>query len=96
MLTVLECVRGIKDAEIQTLKGKILNEFYNEVLSNACIKRTNGTIEFYGDNVDLLVEAYSQLLEYKYDLKKHTRLDQRFLDDGEFVLDYDLEGFDNE
>jgi hypothetical protein len=96
MLTIIECVNGVKNAQIETLKGRILNAFYSEILSSASINKTEGVIYFNDADINLLVKVYNDLLKYNYDLQKYTKLDARFIEDGELVIEYNLKGFKDE
>jgi hypothetical protein len=92
MLTVLECVKGLKDSQVEHYKAEILRAFYTNVLDNASHFKTTGTIFLEPLNYDSMLKAYNELVEYKYDIRSYTTLDQRYLEDKEeFVIEFDLE-----
>lgn len=93
MLSITECVRKIRQARKEQIKAKTLEAFYREVLDNAQINRLEGTIsvEFSDKEFDIACEAVRELLDYDYDFRQYVELDDRFLEDKEIVLEFNLD-----
>jgi hypothetical protein len=93
MLSITECVRKLREGRKAEIKARIIQSFYDEVLSNAQISRVDGTInvQFKEKDFDLALEATKELLENDFDFKRYVTLDDRFLDDKEITLEFNLE-----
>jgi hypothetical protein len=93
MLSITECVRKIKNARKEQIKAKTLETFYREVLDNAQMNRLNGTIDvqFSDQEFDIACEAIRELLDYDFDFQRYVELDDRFLEDREIVLEFNLD-----
>ena len=93
MLSITECVRKIRQARKEQIKAKTLETFYREVLDNAQMNRLNGTIDvqFSDQEFDIACEAIRELLDYDYDFRQYVELDDRFLEDREIALEFNLD-----
>lgn len=92
MLSITECAISIREAKKLQIKGRIIQNFYEEILSNAQISKIDGTItvDFKNREYDLALEATKELLENDFNLKKYVTLNDRFLEDKEITLEFDL------
>lgn len=93
MLSIVDCVNGIKHGRKTEIKAQIIQNFYGEILSNAQINKLNGTIDvqFEDSEFDLALEATKELLDSDYHFKRYVTLDDRFLEDEEITLEFNLE-----
>lgn len=93
MLSITECVRKIRQARKEQIKAKTLETFYREVLDNAQMNRLEGTIDvqFAMAEFDIACEAIRELLDYDFDFQRYVELDDRFLEDKEIVLEFNLD-----
>lgn len=93
MLSITECVKGIREGRKAEIKAKIIQNFYGEILSNAQIDRLDGTIDVQFDDKEfnLALEATKELLENDFNFKRYVTLDDRFLEDKEITLEFNLE-----
>jgi len=92
MLSITECVNGIREGRKAEIKGKIIQDFYAEILSNAQIDRLDGTVDVeFKDRKDfkLALEATKELIENDFNFQRYVTLD--FLDNEEITLEFDLE-----
>lgn len=94
MLSITECVRKIREGRKAEIKATIIQDFYNEVLENAqMMGKLDGSfnVEFEDKEFDLALEVTRELLENDFDFQRYVTLDDRFLEDKEITLEFNLE-----
>jgi hypothetical protein len=93
MLSITECVNAIREAKKAQIKARTIQDFYQEILGNAQINKLDGTITVHFENreYDLALEATRELLENDFNFKRYVTLDDRYLEDKEIILEFNLE-----
>jgi hypothetical protein len=93
MLSVKECVKKMKDWRKVEIQALTVQAFCDEVLSNAQIGKLDGIInvQFRDQEFNLALEAIEELIENDFDFKRYVTIDNRFLDDKEITLEFNLE-----
>ena len=94
MLSITECVKKIREGRKAEIKAQIIQNLYGIFLSNAQIGLVEGNIdvEYEEDReFDLALEATKELLENDFDFQRYVELEDRFLEDKEIILEFNLE-----
>ena len=96
MLTIREAIKEIKKAKKDRVKGKILENFYTDILDKALsYQATEGEIQVSFDGAtetELAYEAVEELFNEDYSFKRiAVSLNSQFEEDYEMEIKFDLD-----